>query len=162
MRIVTAADAVAEICSEEQVFLHGACATPSVLLDALVARAQELRDVSVLHLHAAGPGPHLAPAMAPHFRHRALFIGANARAAIADGRAEYVPIFLSDVPRALGRGALAIDHALVNVTPPDRHGFCSLGTSVDPRARDRLRRRGRRAAIRGAVAGGRRRRAADR
>ena len=162
MRIVTAADAVAEICPEEQVFLHGACATPSVLLDALVARAQELRDVSVLHLHAAGPGPHLAPAMAPHFRHRALFIGANARAAIADGRAEYVPIFLSDVPRALGRGALAIDHALVNVTPPDRHGFCSLGTSVDPRARDRLRRRGRRAAIRGAVAGGRRRRAADR
>ena len=131
MRIVSAAEAVAEIRSGEQVFLHGACATPTVLLDALVARASDLRGVGVLHLHAEGPGPHLAPAMAPHFRHRAFFIGANARAAIADGRAEYVPIFLSDIPRALGRGALTIDHALVNVTPPDRHGFCSLGTSVD-------------------------------
>jgi 4-hydroxybutyrate CoA-transferase len=129
--MVSAAAAVATIRSGEQVFLHGACATPTVLLDALVARAAELRDVGVVHLHAEGPGPHLAPAMAPHFRHRALFIGANARAAIAEGRAEYVPIFLSDVPRALGRDALTIDHALVNVTPPDRHGFCSLGASVD-------------------------------
>src|SRR5205085_10240519 len=120
MRIVSAAEAVAGVRSGEQVFLQGACATPSVLLDALVARAPELRDVSVLHLHTAGPGPHLAPDISPHFRHRALFIGANARAAVAEGRAEYVPIFLSDVPRALGRGALTVDHALVNVTPPDR------------------------------------------
>ena len=69
------------------------------LLDALVARAAELEDVRVVHLHCEGPGPHLAPEMAPHFRHRALFIGPNARAAIEEGRAEYVPVFLSDVPR---------------------------------------------------------------
>jgi 4-hydroxybutyrate CoA-transferase len=131
VRVVSAAESVADIRSGERVFLHGACATPSVLLDALVARAADLRDVTVVHLHAEGPGPHLTPAMAPHFRHHALFIGANARAAIAEGRAEYVPIFLSDVPRALVRGDLPVDHALVNVTPPDRHGFCSLGTSVD-------------------------------
>jgi acyl-CoA hydrolase len=131
MRIVSAAEAVADIRSGEQVFVHGAAATPSVLLDALVARASELRDVGMVHLHTEGPGLHLAPGMAAHFRHRALFIGANARTAIAEGRAEYVPIFLSDVPRALGRGVLPIDHALVNVTPPDRHGFCSLGPSVD-------------------------------
>ena len=79
MRLVTAAEAVAGIGSGEQVYVQCAAATPSVLLDALVARAAELRDVGMIHLHIEGPGPHLAPAMAGHFRHRALFIGPNAR-----------------------------------------------------------------------------------
>ena len=99
MRIVSAQEAVAGISSGDQVYLHCAAATPSVLLDALVDRAPELRDVGVVHLHCEGPGPHLAPAMAGHFRHRALFIGPNARAAVNEGRADYVPVFLSDVPR---------------------------------------------------------------
>ena len=131
MQIVTPAQAVAGIRSGDQVYVHCAAAAPSVLLDALVARAPELEAVGVVHLHIEGPGPHLAPAMATHFRHRALFIGPNARAAVNEGRADYVPIFLSDVPRLFESHALPLDAVLVNATPPDRHGFCSLGTSVE-------------------------------
>jgi acyl-CoA hydrolase len=131
MRIVTAAEAVSGIASGQQLYLQCAAATPSVLLDALVARAADLSDVSVVHLHCEGPGPHLAPEMAPHFRHRALFIGPNARQAIAEGRADYVPTFLSDVPRLFESGRLPLDAVFVNATPPDAHGFCSLGTSVE-------------------------------
>src|SRR4030042_5654934 len=98
MRVVSAAEAVAGIKSGEQLSLHSAAATPSVLLDALVARAYALTDVKILHFHIEGPGPHLQPEMAGHFRHRALFIGPNARAAVNDGRAEYIPAFLSDAP----------------------------------------------------------------
>ena len=131
MRVVTPAEAVAGIASGQAVYLHCAAATPSVLLDALVARAPELRDVRIVHLHVEGPGPHLAPEMAGHFRHRALFIGPNARQAVNEGRADYVPVFLSDVPRLFESGALPLDAVLVNATPPDAHGFCSLGTSVE-------------------------------
>lgn len=131
MRIVTAAEAVSGIASRQQIYLQCAAATPSVLLDALVARAPELEDVSVVHLHCEGPGPHLAPEMAPHFRHRALFIGPNARRAVAEGRADYIPTFLSDVPRLFDGGLLPLDAVFVNATPPDAHGFCSLGTSVE-------------------------------
>jgi 4-hydroxybutyrate CoA-transferase len=131
MRVVSASEAVAGIRSGEQLYLHCAAATPSVLLDALVARAPELRDVSVVHLHVEGPGPHLAPEMAEHFRHRALFVGPNARAAVQEGRADYVPVFLSDVPRLFDSGMLPLDYVFVNATPPDAHGFCSLGSSVE-------------------------------
>ena len=131
MRIVTPEEAVAGIRSGDQVYVQCASAAPSVLLDALVARAPELRDVGMVHLHTEGPGPHLAPEMAGHFRHRALFVGPNARAAIAEGRADYVPVFLSDVPRLFDSGAVPLDAVFVNVTPPDKHGFCSLNVSVE-------------------------------
>ncbi len=131
MRIVSAPEAVSAIRSGQQVFVHGGAATPSVLLEALAARAGELRDVGVVHLHTEGPAPHLAPELAASFRHRALFIGANARAAVNDGRADYVPIFLSDIPELFTSRALPLDVALLNVSRPDAHGYCSLGTSVD-------------------------------
>jgi acyl-CoA hydrolase len=133
MRIVSPETAVAGIKSGDQVYVHCAAAVPSVLLDALVCRAREddLRDVSVVHLHIEGPGPHLAPDMAKHIRHRALFIGPNARRAVNDGRADYVPVFLSDVPQLFESRALPLDAVLVNVTRPDEHGYCSLGTSVE-------------------------------
>jgi acyl-CoA hydrolase len=131
MRIVSPADAVSGIQSGQQVYLQCAAATPSVLLDALVARAPELQNVGMIHLHTEGPGPHLAPEMASHFRHRALFVGPNARAAVNEGRADYVPVFLSEVPYLFDRGALPLDAVLVNATPPDAHGFCSLGVSVE-------------------------------
>jgi acyl-CoA hydrolase len=131
MRIVTSAEAVSGIRSGDQLYLQCAAATPSVLLEALVARAPELEAVSVVHLHCEGPGPHLAPEMARHFRHRALFIGPNARAAVNEGRADFVPVFLSDVPRLFQSGILPLDYVFVNATPPDAHGFCSLGTSVE-------------------------------
>jgi acyl-CoA hydrolase len=131
MRIVSASEAVAAIRSGERLFVHGGAATPSVLLTALTDRAAELRDVGMIHVHTQGPAPHLAPEMAGHFRHLALFIGANAREAVNEGRADYVPIFLSDIPRAFASGTLPLDAALINVSSPDAHGFCSLGTSVD-------------------------------
>jgi 4-hydroxybutyrate CoA-transferase len=131
MQILTPSEAVAEIRSGEQLYLQCAAATPSVLLDALVGRASDLRDVSVVHLHCEGPGPHLVPEMAGHFRHRALFIGPNARQAVQEGRADYVPTFLSDVPRLFESGMLPLDHVFVNATPPDAHGYCSLGTSIE-------------------------------
>ena len=131
MRIVTAEEAVAHVQSRDQLYVQCAAATPSVLLEALVARAAELHDVSMVHLHIEGPGPHLAPEMAGHFRHRALFIGPNARQAVNEGRADYVPVFLSDVPVLFERGLMPLDTVFVNATPPDAHGFCSLGTSVE-------------------------------
>jgi 4-hydroxybutyrate CoA-transferase len=131
MRIVSAEEAVSGIRSGEQLFVHGGAATPSVLLNALTRRSAELRDVGMIHLHTEGPAPHLAPERAGSFRHRALFIGANARDAVNAGRADYVPIFLSDIPELFTSGVLPLDAALLNVSPPDAHGYCSLGTSVD-------------------------------
>ena len=131
MRVVSPAEAVAGIRSGDQLYVQCAAATPEVLLQALVDRAQELRDVSVVHLHTEGPAPHLAPEMEGHFRHRALFIGPNARRAVNEGRADFVPVFLSDVPALFTTGTLPLDAVLINVTPPDEHGFCSLGVSVE-------------------------------
>jgi acyl-CoA hydrolase len=131
VRIVSPADAVADIRSGDSVYVQGAAATPSVLLDALVARASELRGVTVVHLHTEGPGPHLAAAVRESFRHKALFIGPAARPAVNEGRAEYVPVFLSDVPALFRDGTVPLDAVLINVSPPDEHGFCSLGTSVE-------------------------------
>jgi 4-hydroxybutyrate CoA-transferase len=131
MRIVRADEAVAGLASGQQVFVHGGAATPSVLLDALTRRAADLRDVGLIHLHTEGRAPHLAAELSESFRHRALFIGGNARQAVNEGRADYVPIFLSDVPELFTSGAQPLDAAFVNVSPPDAHGYCSLGTSVD-------------------------------
>ncbi len=131
MRIVSPEEAVAGIKSRDQVYIQMAAATPTVLLDALVARAPRLSDVGITHLHLEGPGPHLAPEMASHFRHRALFIGPNARQAVNEGRADFVPVFFSDIPALFRSGAFPLDAVLANVTPPDSHGFCSLGVSVE-------------------------------
>jgi 4-hydroxybutyrate CoA-transferase len=131
MRIVSADEAVSEIKSGQQIFMHGAAATPSVLLAALVRRGHELQDVKIVHMHAEGPHPHLEPEMQGHFLHKALFIGPNARKAINEGRAEFIPVFLSDIPRLIDQNYLPLDAVLCNLSPPDEHGFCSLGTSVD-------------------------------
>ncbi len=131
MRIVTPEEAVAGIRSGDQIFVQAAAATPTELLDALVGRAPELHDVSIVHMHAEGPAPHLTPEMADHFRHKALFIGPNARKAVNEGRADFVPVFLSDIPSLFTRGIVPLDVSFINVTPPDAHGFCSLGPSVD-------------------------------
>ena len=133
MRIVSPDEAVSVVQSGHQVYLHCAAAVPSILLDALVERARsaDLTDLSVVHLHVEGPGPHLAREMSRHIRHRALFVGPNARRAVEEDRADYVPVFLSDVPHLFTSGVLHLDAVLINATPPDSHGFCSLGTSVE-------------------------------
>jgi acyl-CoA hydrolase len=130
-RIVSAREAVEQIHSGQRVFVHGAAATPQTLLKAVVERAPHLTNVEIVHMHADGPAPHVAPEMAGHLRHRALFIGSNTRDAVNAGRADFVPVFLSDIPQLFTSGQLTLDVALVNVSPPDPHGFCSLGTSVD-------------------------------
>lgn len=130
-RLSDADTAVAGILSGQRVFVHGACATPHVLIDALVRRADALRDVRLTHLHTAGPAPYTEERYAQNFRHEALFTGANVRAAVNAGRADYIPAFLSEIPALFQSGALPIDVALLNVSAPDAHGYCSLGTSVD-------------------------------
>lgn len=130
-RQVSADEAVSAIRSGQRVFVQGACATPHVLLQSLAKRAGELHDVCVIHLHTEGDEPLLAPEMEGSFRHEALFTGPNAREAVNAGRADYIPIFLSEIPMLFRSGRYPIDVALINVSAPDQHGFCSLGTSVD-------------------------------
>jgi len=131
MKLVEADTALGRLESGQQVFVQGAAATPTTLLEALARRAKDVSGVGVVHLHTEGPAPHLDRSMHGHLHHRALFIGPNARDAVNEGRAEYVPVFLSDIPRLFRRRGIPIDVALLNVSPPDAHGFCSLGTSVD-------------------------------
>jgi 4-hydroxybutyrate CoA-transferase len=131
MRLVSISEAVASIADGHTIFVHGGAATPTMLLAALAERGPGLLGVTTVGLHLEGPCPHLEPAMAGHIRHRALFIGPNARDAVNEGRADYVPIFLSDIPHLFSRGILPLDVAFINVSRPDEHGFCSLGTSVD-------------------------------
>ncbi len=128
---VSAQNALARVHSGQRVFVQGAAATPQALLQALVERAPELEHVEVVHMHAEGPAPHVAPEMEGHLRHRALFVGSNVRKAVNEGRADFVPIFLSDIPALFTSGQLPLDVALIHVSPPDAHGYCSLGTSVD-------------------------------
>jgi acyl-CoA hydrolase len=131
IRPVPVAEALSYVRSGDRVFVHTAAAAPRLLVEALAARAPELTEVEVVQLHTEGPAPYAAPGMERSFRVRCLFIGPNLRAAVAEGRADYVPVFLSEVPALFRQGILPLDVALVQVSPPDRHGFCSLGVSVD-------------------------------
>ncbi len=128
---VDAAEAVKSIRSNDRVFVHAAAATPTLLLEALAECASELRNVQTIHLHLEGPMPLAEPGLEASFHPNALFIGANLRKAVAEGRASYMPIFLSEAPLLFRNNIWPLDVALVQVSPPDRHGFCSLGVSVD-------------------------------
>jgi 4-hydroxybutyrate CoA-transferase len=129
-RAVSPDEAVASITSGMRIFVHGAAATPTTLLEAL-ARRGDLEGVTVYHLHTAGPAPFANPDKAGQFRSVSLFTGAPLRGAISEGRADYVPIFLSDIPGLFLSGRVKLDAALLSLSVPDRHGFCTLGTSVD-------------------------------
>ncbi|MBW7883762.1 MAG: acetyl-CoA hydrolase/transferase family protein [Caldilineaceae bacterium] len=131
MRITSAEQAVKIIKSGDRVFIHSAAAAPHQLVLAMTARADELRDVEIVHLHTEGPAPYAAREYAYSFRTNCLFVGANVREAVNEGVADYVPVFLSEVPSLFRKGIMPLDVALVQVSPPDRHGFCSLGISVD-------------------------------
>jgi acetyl-CoA hydrolase len=130
--LLTPAEAVRHVKSGDRVYVQAGAATPHHLLDALVRRAPELRDVEIVHLHTEGAAPYASPSVQESFRHNALFIGPNVRDAVADGRADYTPIFLSEIPSLFRPGgALPLDVAFLHVTPPDAAGNCSLGVSVD-------------------------------
>lgn len=128
---VGADEALRVVESGHRVFVHGVAAVPRLLVDALVRRAPELRDVEIVHLHTEGEAPYAKPEYEQNFRVNALFVAANMREAVQAGRADYVPMFLSEMPALFRSGAMPLDVALVQVSPPDRHGFCSLGIAVD-------------------------------
>jgi acyl-CoA hydrolase len=113
------------------VFVHGVAAAPHILLDALVSRSAELRDVEIVHLHTEGRAPYSEPQFADSFRVNAFFVGSNVRDAVNRGDGDYIPVFLSEIPALFRKDVLPLDVALVHVSPPDSHGFCSLGVSVD-------------------------------
>ncbi|MBC7368180.1 MAG: acetyl-CoA hydrolase/transferase family protein [Undibacterium sp.] len=129
-RAVSAAQALTAVRSGTNVFIHGACATPAPLVAALCAR-HDLENVKLYHLHTAGEAPFAEPGREGEFRSISLFTGAPLRQPIAEGRADFVPIFLSDIPGLFISGAVELDVALIQVSPPDAHGLCSLGTSCD-------------------------------
>ena len=129
-RSLPAEEAVRGISSGMNVFVHGSAATPTTLLEALAKRT-DVENVTLYHLHLEGPVPWTTPEHAGRFRSVSLFTGANMREPVNAGRADFVPIFLSDVPSLFLSGRVRLDAALVQLSPPDRHGFCSLGTSVD-------------------------------
>ena len=129
-RLVSPAEAVASVKSGANIFMHGAAATPTPLIQALTER-RDLENVRVYHLHTAGPAPFAAPGREREFRSVSLFTGSPLRSAVAEGRADFVPIFLSDIPALFLSGQVKLDAALVQLSLPDRHGNCSLGTSCD-------------------------------
>lgn len=129
-RVRSGTEAVAAITSGQRVFIHGGVATPLGLVEALVARAAELRDVELVHLHTTGGAEYADARYAESFRVTNLFVGPNMRKHLDHGRVDYLPVFLSEIP-AMFRSTLPLDVALVSVSPPDRHGYVSLGTSVD-------------------------------
>ncbi len=131
MKITSAEESVSVIQSGERVFVHSAAASPQQLVKAMTARSGELRDVEIVHLHTEGNAPYASEKFAASFHTNAFFVGANVRESVDEGVSDYVPVFLSEVPSLFRKGIMPLDVALVQVSPPDRHGFCSLGISVD-------------------------------
>jgi 4-hydroxybutyrate CoA-transferase len=130
-KIRTADEALRLVESGMRVYIQPGCAEPETLVEALMRRGPAVRDVEIVHMMTMGVAPYVAPEMAGHFRHNAVFIGSNVREAINDGRADYTPIYLSEIEELFESGAMPIDVALVEVSLPDSHGYCSFGVGVD-------------------------------
>ena len=129
-KLRTPAEAVAKIESGDRVYYGGNAAIPQTLVRALAQRRDELADVQLNHVLLIGEDPLSAPGMEGHFRHNSLFVGPADRKAVNDGRADYVPIFLHQIPRLFRERIVPLDVAMVQVSPPDEHGFMSLGVEV--------------------------------
>lgn len=126
----SAAEAVAEIRSGERVFIGSGAAEPERIVEAMTERHADLRGVEIYSILTLGGAPYVAPQYAESFRHVAFFIGHNVREAVQAGRADFMPIFLSEIP-ALFRERVPLDWALVQLSPPDRHGYCTVGVAAD-------------------------------
>ncbi len=127
----SADEAVVHIHNGHTVYIQPGCAEPEQLVRAMVRRGPQLRDVKVIHLLTAGNADYVKPEMAGHFRHVAFFAGANVRSALNEGRADFIPIFLGEIEALFANGSVPVDIALIHVSPPDDHGFCSYGVGVD-------------------------------
>lgn len=130
-KVTTPAGAVSRVRSGHRVYIHPGAAEPNGLVQALIERAGELRGVEIIHLLTLGEAGYVRPGLEDSFRHVAFFVGANVREAVNSGRADYIPIALSEVSGLFRPGGLPIDVCLIQVSPPDEHGFCSFGVGVD-------------------------------
>lgn len=130
-KVVNADMAVRKVRRGHRVFIGSGAAEPQSLVEALTRRGRELADTEIIHILTLGLAPYAEAKFASNFRHNALFIGSNVRNAILEGRADYTPIFLSEIPRLFRTGRVPVDVALIMVSPPDENGLCSYGVSVD-------------------------------
>lgn len=131
MRFVTAEKAVSVIQSNQRVFIHSVAMTPHRLIDAMTARSDELRNVELVHIHTEGNLPYCDSKYKESFHANTFFTGANMRASLDDGTGDYVPVFLSEIDLLFKKRILPLDVAMIQVSPPDNHGYCCLGPSVD-------------------------------
>jgi len=129
-KVVTADEAAVHIKSGDNIVIQPGCAAPMELIKAMVNRKDELENVSLYHILIVGDLPYAKPGMEKHFKHIAFFIGGNTREAVNNGRAEFIPIFLSEVPLLFKHGHIKTDVALIHLSTPDEHGFCSYGVDV--------------------------------
>lgn len=130
-KLMSLSKAIGLIRPGESIWISSGSAVPSGLLPGLVSEDASLGDNEILHLLTLGDAPYVRPEFKSRFRHNALFIGPNVRSAVAEGRADYTPVFLSEIPGLIRSGRIRIDVALISVTPPDRDGYVSLGTHID-------------------------------
>lgn len=130
-KLISAAEAVQKVKSGDRVVVGHACGEPKALVQALTARRHELCNVEITHMVAMGESPYAQPGMEGSFRHNALFVGRSTRKAVEEGRADYTPCFFSEIPRLFKEKILPVQVALLQITPPDEHGFCSYGVSAD-------------------------------
>ncbi|MHC4104923.1 MAG: hypothetical protein ACYSR9_08290, partial [Planctomycetota bacterium] len=130
-KIVDADTAIKCAKNGQRIFVGSGASEPQALVTALTRRGAELADLEIVHIMTLGTAPYAEKGYDDIFRHNALFVGTNVREAVAEGRADYTPIFLSEIPRLFRTRAMPLDIALIQVSPPDEHGFCSYGVSVD-------------------------------
>ncbi len=130
-KYVTAAEAVQVVKSGDRVYVQAAAATPTILTKALTDRASELRNVEICHLHTEGDAPYANPELVESFHVNSFFIGANVRHTLKAGNGSYTPVFLSELPLLFRKNVVKLDVAFIHVSPPDSHGYCSLGVSVE-------------------------------
>ena len=131
LNLVSKEEAVSHVRSGNRVFIHGAAMTPNILIEALTERYRELSDVELIHIHTEGPAPYTEPPYNESFRTNSCFVAGNVRKAVNSSIGAYIPIFLSEIHLLFRRNILPLDVALIQVSPPDEHGYCSLGVSVD-------------------------------
>jgi len=129
-RVTSAEEAVKAIKSGNRVFMTGNVSVPQKLLAALVAHAPKVKDVEICQALSIGPADYVKPDMEGHLRVNTLFISANVRKAVQEGRADFTPVLLSEFPLLFKNKILPVDVALIHVSPPDEHVFCSLGVEV--------------------------------
>ncbi|GIM59436.1 acetyl-CoA hydrolase/transferase family protein [Capnocytophaga canimorsus] len=130
-KYTTAEEALKVIKSNDYVYVHGGAAVPSHLVEALTARAPELRGVTICHIHTEGDAPYADPKYRDSFYVNSFFLAKNVRHTLVAGNGSYTPIFLSDLPLLFSRNIMPLDVALIQVSPPDIHGYCTMGVSVE-------------------------------